>query len=86
MHLSGTCHRGDVCLVDVQMVHIVLQEEGVVEYSSKENLVIREADDVLRQDVVGRLKTLVHIVPAVVASTVEGIADVQQVGIAKTVS
>ena len=74
MHLSGTCHRGNVRLVDVQMVHVVLQEEGVVEYSSPKNLVIGESDDMLCQDVVGGFEALIYLVPTVVASTVQPVA------------
>ena len=58
------------------MVHVVFQEEGVAEHPAKERLVVGEADDMLGEHIVGWLKRLVHIVPAVVARAVEGIAQV----------
>ena len=76
LHLSRTCDGRNIGLIDIQVVHVILQEEGIVENPTEKRLIIRQADDMFRQHVIGRLKALVHIVPAVVARTVEGIAQV----------
>ena len=59
------------------MVHVVFQEEGIAEHPAKERLIVGEPDDMLSQHIVGSLKALVHIVPAVVARAVKGITQVQ---------
>ena len=85
LHLARARHRGNVRLLDGDVVHVVFHEEGVVQPSAGQRLVVGQPDDMLRQHVVGRFKAGVHLVPAVVARTVQGIVQVQQVLIGKMV-
>ena len=85
LHISGACHRGNVCLSDVEMVDVVLEEEGVGHPPSEERLIIGETDDVFLQDVVGWFETLVHLVPSVIARAVEGITQIGQMSLGKRV-
>ena len=77
-NLPGTCHRRDVCLLYAQVIDVILDEKGVAYPFAEQQLVICQSDDVLCQHVVGRLEGIVHFVPPVVARTVEGIVQVQQ--------
>ena len=63
------------------MVDVVFEEDGVGHPSSEKRLVVGKSDDVFLQDVIGGFETLVHLVPSVVACSVEGITQVDQMSL-----
>ena len=84
-HLVGECDEREVLLLDAEVVDVVFQEEGIVEPSAYERLVVGQPHDVLGQHVVGGLEVGLDVVPPVVARAVQRIAQVQQVLVGEAV-
>ena len=85
-HLVGQCDKREVCLLHTQVVDVILQEEGIAHPAIPEHLVIRQSDDMLSQHVVGWHEIFLYIIPAVVARTVQRVAQIEQMLVVEGVS
>ena len=84
-HRLGASDKRQVSLFYLQVVHVVLHEERVVQTPLQQRLVVGQSEDMFGKHIVGRFKAGVHLVPAVIARLVERVAEIQEMLVRKTI-